>query len=127
MVHDTAPQEATEEDLIKALDKELADIIRFYMTKEAEILGKLEQLDLEIHSLEHRGGGTAAPESLAHLRAFSAPMSGGMAAAAMQAVDAAALAAAAAGTGTSPGATRGADGQGADLETVGVRGGRGTG
>ncbi|GAX73558.1 hypothetical protein CEUSTIGMA_g1009.t1 [Chlamydomonas eustigma] len=44
--------EATEEALIQALDKELAKIIKFIMAKEAETLGKLAQLDLEVHSLE---------------------------------------------------------------------------
>mmetsp|Transcript_31205 Transcript_31205/g.69392 ORF Transcript_31205/g.69392 Transcript_31205/m.69392 type:complete len:781 (-) Transcript_31205:655-2997(-) len=44
--------DATEETLVKYLDKELADIISFYMTKEAEILANLEKVDLQIHSLE---------------------------------------------------------------------------
>ena len=30
------------------LDKELAKIIKFFMAKEAETLGKLEQLELEV-------------------------------------------------------------------------------
>ncbi len=42
----TVQAAATEDQLILALDKELAKIIKFVMAKEAETLGKLEQLDL---------------------------------------------------------------------------------
>ncbi|GFH21625.1 SPX domain-containing protein, partial [Haematococcus lacustris] len=44
------------------MDRELADIIAFYMKKEAETLSKLEALDLEVHSLERAM--TRGPRSL---------------------------------------------------------------
>ena len=40
--------EAKEGDLIAALDDQLGDIVKFFMAKEAEMLGKLEQLELEV-------------------------------------------------------------------------------
>ncbi|KAG1667046.1 hypothetical protein FOA52_000407 [Chlamydomonas sp. UWO 241] len=46
--------EAKEEDLITCLDENLAKVIRFFLAKEAETLGKQEQLDLQIHSREQQ-------------------------------------------------------------------------
>jgi len=60
----TSPQETTEDTLIQALDKQLAEIIKFFMAKEAEILGKLEQLDLEVNSSAAVGRGAQTERSL---------------------------------------------------------------
>jgi len=46
--------EAKEDDLITALDENLAKVIRFFLAKEAETSGRLEQLDLQIHSREQQ-------------------------------------------------------------------------
>ncbi|KAJ9505749.1 hypothetical protein QJQ45_029250 [Haematococcus lacustris] len=54
--------QAKEDELWHEMDRELADIIAFYMKKEAETLSKLEALDLEVHSLERAM--TRAPRSL---------------------------------------------------------------
>ena len=37
-----------EGDLIAALDDQLGDIVKFFMAKEADMLGELKQLDLEV-------------------------------------------------------------------------------
>jgi len=37
---------------VAELDRELADIISFTLRKEAEFVGQLEALELEVHSLE---------------------------------------------------------------------------
>ena len=52
--------EAKEGDLIAALDDQLGDIVKFFMAKEAEMLGKLEQLELEVCV----GGGKLGGEGL---------------------------------------------------------------
>ena len=49
--------EAKEGDLIAALDNQLGDIVKFFMAKEAEMLGKLEQLELEVSVCVCGGGG----------------------------------------------------------------------
>ena len=55
-----------ETSLKKALDKELADIVAFYMKKEAETLSKLSALELEVHGMEPRslGGAVSRQASL---------------------------------------------------------------
>ena len=60
--------EATHENLVKALDRELSSIISFYLAKEAELLAKLESLDLSIHSLER-----LPPTSASSFNAGTAP------------------------------------------------------
>ena len=52
--------EAKEGDLIAALDDQLGDIVKFFMAKEAEMLGKLEQLELEVCG----GGGKLGGEGI---------------------------------------------------------------
>ncbi len=64
--------EITEESFIQELEKNLSAVIKFYMAQEAETLGKLEQLDLEIHSLDslgvHSMGSEASAGSLFNMK-----------------------------------------------------------
>uniref|UniRef100_A0A7S0WPN7 SPX domain-containing protein n=1 Tax=Chlamydomonas leiostraca TaxID=1034604 RepID=A0A7S0WPN7_9CHLO len=76
---DTKAQVAAKEaELMRELDKELADIISFFMRKEADTISRLEILDLEIHSYEkHRRTASGSLEAVPEDGELGAPPGAG--------------------------------------------------
>eukprot|EP00798_Chlamydomonas_sp_ICE-L_P024060 gene24060-9634_t len=67
--------EANEASLKRSLDKELASVNAFYLSKEAETLSKLASLDLDVHSIEprHLGPHRSGSIDIQSIQAQSSP------------------------------------------------------